>query len=46
MPGQRKENLTAFIGFAFPDAMGQWGAPRRYDYLPALPRDILDRSET
>jgi hypothetical protein len=34
----------AYVGFAFQDAKGQWGAPRRYDFMPSLPKGVLARA--
>jgi hypothetical protein len=34
----------AYIGFAFADSHGQWGAARRLDLLPSLGSDILARA--
>lgn len=35
---------AALVGFAFPDAKGQWGAPHRYDFAPPLPARVLARA--
>jgi hypothetical protein len=40
----RNSNDAALVGFAFPDSRGQWGAPHRYDFIPALPARVLARA--
>ena len=36
---------AAYVGFAFVDSKGQWGAPRRLDLLPDVGEDVLDLVE-
>jgi hypothetical protein len=38
------KNEPAYVGFAFPDAKGQWGAPRRYDFTPSMAKGVLTRA--